>query len=73
MKYQLTREQLEEMVFCIVDCNLNRDDAFEYAQSVISEFNAEDAEVIWPESDERIDAIGANGGDGAHYSHGVKS
>lgn len=49
MKYELTREQLEEMVQGIVTNHLDEDEAMEYALSVCSEFTCEDAEVIWPE------------------------
>lgn len=49
MKYELTRDQLEEMVLCIVKCHLNEDEAMEYALSVCSAFTCDDAEVIWPE------------------------
>ena len=49
MKYELTREQLEEMVLCIVQCHLNEDEAMEYALSVCGEFTRDGAEVVWPE------------------------
>lgn len=49
MKYELTREQLEEMVLCIVQCHLSEDEAMEYALSVCSAFTCDDAEVVWPE------------------------
>lgn len=49
MKYELTREQLEEMVQCIVVNHLNVDEAMEYALSVCGEFTCDGAEVIWPE------------------------
>ena len=68
MNYQLTREQLEEMVLCIVDNHLNQDEAMEYALSVCGEFTAQGAEVVWPESDRRIDIVGSNGNDGLHYA-----
>lgn len=32
MKYTLTRERLEEMVMCIVQCELSEDEACDYAQ-----------------------------------------
>lgn len=67
MKYQLTREQLEEMVLCIVDNHLDQSEAMEYALSVCGEWACDDAEVVWPESDERIDIIGVNGNDGLVY------
>lgn len=64
MKYELTKDQIEEIVCCIVDCGLNRDEACEYALNVASDcIEAEE----WP-SEDRIDAIGKNGGDGAHYA-----
>lgn len=67
MKYQLTRAQLEEMVLCIVHNHLDEDEAMEYALSVCGEWACDDAEVVWPESDGRINAIGQNGGDGIHH------
>lgn len=73
MKYQLTREQLEEMVQCIVINHLDVDEAMEYALSVCSAFTCDDAEVVdWP-TESRIDAIGQNGNDGLHYGEAVKS
>ncbi len=66
MKYELTKEQLEEMVLCIVHNQLDEDEAMEYAVSVCGEFATCDAEVIWPD-DSRINAIGQNGNDGLHY------
>lgn len=72
MKYELTREQLEEMVQCIVINHLDVDEAMEYALSVCSAFTCDDAEVIWP-TDNRIDAIGQNGNDGLHYNEAVKA
>jgi hypothetical protein len=66
MKYELTKQQLEEMVLCIVHNHLNEDEAMEYALSVCGEFASEEAEVVWP-NESRIDAIGQNGGDGEHY------
>lgn len=67
MKYELTREQLEEMVQCIVINHFDVDEAMEYALSICGAFTCEDAEVVWPESDERINAIAVNGNDGLHY------
>ena len=67
MKYQLTRAQLEEMVLCIVHNHLDEDEAMEYALSVCGEWACDDAEVVWPESDERINIIGVNGPTGEHY------
>jgi hypothetical protein len=48
MTYNLTREQLEEMVICIVQCHLDEDEAMEYALSVCGEFTFSDA-VVWPD------------------------
>lgn len=66
MKYEITRDQLEEMVLCIVHNHLDEDEAIEYALSFCSAFTCDDA-VDWP-TDERIEAIGQNGNDGLHYS-----
>ena len=44
MKFEIDMEQLEEMVLCIVDNDLNRDDACEYAKNVLLEFNDIDPE-----------------------------
>lgn len=49
MKYELTREHLEEMVQCIVHNHLDEDEAMEYALSVCGAFTCDDAEVVWPE------------------------
>nr|WP_283647411.1 hypothetical protein [Alteromonas macleodii] len=49
MKYELTREQLEEIVQGIVTNHLDVDEAMEYALSVCSAFTCDDAEVVWPE------------------------
>ena len=73
MKYELTREQLEEMIQCIVINHLDVDEAMEYALSVCSAFTCDDAEVVWPESDERINAIAVNGNDGLHYDKVLES
>ncbi|MGB3724829.1 MAG: hypothetical protein WA981_03605 [Glaciecola sp.] len=67
MKYELTRKQLEEMVLCIVHNHLDESEAMEYALSVCGEFTSEDAEVVWPESEQRIDIIGTNGNTAEHY------
>ena len=67
MKYELTKQQLEEMVLCIVHNHLNEDEAMEYALSVCGEFASEEAEVVWPESEQRIDIIGTNGNNAEHY------
>lgn len=37
MKYELTKERLEEIACCIVDNGMNRDEACDYAISVASE------------------------------------
>ena len=66
MKYHLTRQQLEEMVLCIVDNHLDQSEAMEYALSVCGEWACDD-EVVWPESDDRINTIAVNGNDGLHY------
>ena len=66
MKYELTREQLEEMVLCIVHNHLDEDEAMEYALSICGAFTCDGAEVIWP-TDERINVIGQNGNNGEHY------
>ncbi len=73
MKYELTREQLEEMVQGIVTNHLDEDEAMEYALSVCGEFTCDGAEVVWPESDDRINAIAVNGNNGEHYAAVVKS
>ena len=46
MKYELTREQLEEIVQGIVTNHLDVDEAMEYALSVCSAFTCDD---VWPE------------------------
>ena len=37
MKFELTLERLEEIVCCIVDNGLDRDEAYEYAKSILIE------------------------------------
>jgi len=39
MKLEITHEKLEEIVLCIVQCNLNEEEALEYANAVMLEFN----------------------------------
>lgn len=47
MKYELTRELIEEICCCIVDCGLNRDEACDYALKVAaSAIQVVDAEVV---------------------------
>ena len=36
MKFEITFGELEEMVLCIIHCNLNEDDALEYARAFIT-------------------------------------
>lgn len=68
MKYELTRAQLEEMVLCIVQNNLDEDEAMKYAISVCGEWAQDGADVVWPDSEERIDIIGTNGNTAEHYA-----
>lgn len=44
MKLEITHEKLEEMVLCIVQCDLNEEEALEYANAVMLEFN--DIEMV---------------------------
>lgn len=60
MIYHIKPEQVEEMIDCIFDNFLTRAEAMEYAKKFAME-------CTWPD-ESRIDAIGQNGGDGAHYS-----
>jgi len=36
MKFEVTLEQLEEYACCIVDCNLDRDEACDYIKSCVT-------------------------------------
>lgn len=45
MKFEISKEELEEMICCIVDCRLDRDEACTYAMAFIGE-DIEDADVI---------------------------
>jgi len=36
MKFEITLEQLEEYACCIVDCNLDRDEACDYIKSCVT-------------------------------------
>lgn len=67
MKYELTREQLIELAECIATCNLTPDEACEYIVSTAYDMQKkEDARIVWP-TEERIERIGQNGGDGIHH------
>lgn len=46
MKFELTAERIEEMVFCIVDNDLDRDEAIIYAMEFAAECQCEDAEEV---------------------------
>ena len=37
MKFEITLEEAEEFACCIVDCNLNRDEACEYIKACLME------------------------------------
>ena len=39
MKFEITLEQLEEMVLCIVHNELNEDESLKYAKDVLMDFN----------------------------------
>ncbi len=68
MKYELTREQLIELAECIATCNLTPSESCEYILSTAADMQEkEDARIVWPESDERINTIAVNGNDGIHY------
>lgn len=46
MKIELTKERLEEIICCVVDCGMDRDEACDYAMNVIMECNFDDAEIV---------------------------
>ena len=46
MKFEITLEDLEEMVCCIVDCNLGDEEAISYAKAFLMEINDEPTTVI---------------------------
>lgn len=46
VKFELTAERIEEMVFCIVDNNLDRDEAIRYAMDFVADCQCEDAEGV---------------------------
>lgn len=47
MKFQLDKEQIEEIVCCIVDCGFGRDEAIDYAFKTATLMqDVEDAELI---------------------------
>ena len=37
MKFQMAKADIEEMVFCIIDCNLTKEQAVEYVSEFIAE------------------------------------
>lgn len=45
MKFEISKEKLEEMVCCIVDCGLDRDEACDYAWAFLCE-DIDDAEEL---------------------------
>ena len=52
---EITHEKLEEMILCIVQCDLNEGEPLEYANAVMLEFN--NIEIVEPDIYARIDAI----------------
>lgn len=48
--FEITKQRMEEIACCIVDNGMDRDDACDYALSVLSECAFDDAEVV--ENDE---------------------
>lgn len=46
MKYELTKEQIEEIICCVVDCNMDRDEACDYALETAMAMTTDEAEVI---------------------------
>ena len=46
MKYELTRDEIEEMAACIADCGLSRDDAARYAVEFAIECQKQDVEDV---------------------------
>ena len=59
MKYELTAEQLEEMISTVVTLSLCYDSAMSYAKAFAMQCS-------WPD-EERINNISRNGNDGLHY------
>lgn len=45
MKYELTKERLEEIACCIVDNGMNRDEACDYIVAVASECIGDESEI----------------------------
>lgn len=46
MNYKLTPEKLEEMICCVVDCGMDRDEACDYAKTFCMELICDDAEEV---------------------------
>ncbi|QFG15362.1 hypothetical protein 4L372X_050 [Aeromonas phage 4_L372X] len=46
MKYELTRDEIEEMEVCIADCGLSRDEAAKYAVEFAIECQKQDVEDV---------------------------
>ena len=46
MKYELTRDEIEEMAACISDCCLSRDEASKYAVWFAIECQKQDVEDV---------------------------
>ena len=46
MKYELTRDEIEEMAACVVDCDLSGDDAAKYAVEFSIKCQKQDVEDV---------------------------
>ena len=46
MKFEVTLEQLEEYACCIVDSNLDRDEACDYIKSCVTGSDSFDPDII---------------------------
>ena len=44
--FEITKQRMEEIACCIVDNGMDRDEACDYALSVLSECAFDDAEVV---------------------------
>lgn len=46
MKYELARDEIDEMAACIADCGLSRDEAARYAAGFAIECQKQDVEDV---------------------------
>lgn len=46
MKYELTKDQIEEIICCVVDCGMDRDEACDYALETAMEIMSHECKTM---------------------------